>query len=478
MSVALTSVGPLWVHSRSRYEFEKGTLPLLTCRLLTRKPIYLRMKEEKLVRGLGRWDLTAMGVNTIIGTGIFLLPSKIMDLVGSYSIFAFIACAVVVGFIVLCFAEVSSRFQTTGGMYLYAREAFGKTVGFETGWLYWITRIAVFAAVCNAFLIYLGFFAPGVNEGWLRIGIICAIVTAVTSINLLGIRQSAITTNIFTIGKIVPLLTFVAIGAFFVHPSNFSFGEVPPTSKFSEVILLLIYTLGGFETAVIPAGETKDPRKNVPFALLTAIAVCAVLFILVQIVAIGTLPDLAKSERPLADAATAFMGSYGAGFIVVGALISIFGHLNGGFLAASRLPFAMAEQKDLPEIIARTHPRFKTPTWSILITAAFALFLTIQSSFLTAVTISTIARLLVYATTCGALPLFRFRKAAPKAEFTAPFGIAASIFSLGLIVWLLTNVDYAKEGLAVIVTIAIGLVIFAGSRFFGRTKESLPPIHE
>ena len=429
------------------------------------------MDEEKLIRSLGPWDLTAIAINTIIGTGIFLLPSNLMALVGSYSIFAFIICAVFVGFIVLCFAEVSSRFQTTGGMYLYAREAFGSAVGFETAWLYWIVRIAVFAATCNAFLIYLSLFLPGVNDGWPRIAMICLIVAVITTINFLGIRQSAITTNIFTVGKLIPLLTFVMIGAFFVQPANFIFGDAPTTGKFSQAVLLLIYTFGGFETAVIPAGESKNPKKHVPFALLLAIAVCTILFILVQVVAIGTLPGLANSERPLADAATGFMGSLGASFIAVGALISIFGHFNGGFLATSRLPFAIAEQNELPKMFAKTHPRFKTPTWSILITAVVMLALTIQSSFLSAVTISTVTRLLVYATTCLALPVFRRRENVPKAEFKAPFGIAASILSLGLIVWLVLNVDYKKEGLAVLIAISTGLMIYFAYRFFGKPRD-------
>src|SRR5215207_6181471 len=127
------------------------------------------MAEEKLVRGISRWDLTAIAINTIIGTGIFLLPATVAGLIGNYSIFAFIVCALIVGLIVVCFAEVSSRFEATGGMYLYAREAFGGAVGFEVGWLYWIVRVATYAANCNALLTYLGFFIPGANEGWLRV---------------------------------------------------------------------------------------------------------------------------------------------------------------------------------------------------------------------------------------------------------------------------------------------------------------------
>jgi len=428
------------------------------------------MSEEKLVRGIGRWDLTAIAINTIIGTGIFILPARVTGLIGDFSLVAFIACSVIVGAIVLCFAEVSSRFESTGGPYLYAREAFGPIVGFEVGWLYWIVRVATFAANCNAFLIYLGFFFPQANEGFLRVAIILAVVVPMTLINVIGVRQSAILTNVFTVGKIVPLLAFVFVGVFFIDPANFDFAAAPTYASFSQAVLLLIYAYVGFEAAVIPAGESKDPTRDLPFALFVALGFCTVLFLLIQIVAIGTLPELAGSKTPLADAAGKFMGIFGAGFIAVGALISILGNLNGGFLAASRLPYAMAEQKELPQFLGNTHQKFKTPYISIIATAAVILLLTIYSSFFTAVTIATVTRLLVYATTSLSLPVFRRRKDVPEAKFRSRLGIAASIISLLLIVWLLTDEKVRTEGLPILIAIVVGLIIFASVRFFNRSK--------
>ncbi len=426
------------------------------------------MTDEKLVRGINRWDLTAIAVNTIIGTGIFILPARITGLIGSYSLLAFVACAVIVAFIVLCFAEVASRFRSTGGMYLYAREAFGSAVGFEVGWLYWIVRVTTFATNCNALLIYLGFFFPAAAEGYWRILVVTSVVLLVTVVNFVGVRESTIMTNIFTVGKIVPLLVFAAVGVFFIEPANFSFAQTPEYGKFSEAILVLIYAFVGFEAAVIPAGETKDPQKNVPLALLTALVFCAGLFILIQVVAIGTLPALADSKTPLADAAGKFMGGFGAAFIAVGALVSILGNLNGGFLAASRLPFAMAEQKELPQILARAHEKFKTPYVSILVTAVVIFIFTLQTSFYAALTIATITRLLVYATTCASLPVFRRKTDAPEAKFIAPFGIVAAVLSLLLIGWLLTNVDFRREGLAILVAALIGLVLYFGYQFWNK----------
>ena len=429
--------------------------------------------SEGLVRGIRRWDLTAIVINTVIGTGIFLLPAKVSGLIGNYSVFAFVACALIVGLIVLCFAEVSSRFEQTGGMYLYAREAFGSAVGFEVGWLYWVVRVTTFATNCNAMLIYIAFFFPGANQGGWRYAIVSAIVIAISIINILGVRESTWMTNIFTVGKLVPLFVFALVGMFFIDPANFTFGAAPESGKFAEAILVLIYAFAGFEAAVIPAGETKDPQKNMPFALITALTFIAALFILIQLVAIGTLPNLAASERPLADAAGNFLGTFGASFIIIGALVSVLGNLNGGFLTTSRIPFAMAEQKELPQILAQTHSRFKTPYVSILLTGIVIFVFTIYTSFASALTIATITRLLVYASTCASLPFFRFRQDVPPAKYSAPFGIAAAVLSMLLIVWLLTRVDYQKEGLVMIVMAAIGMVIYFAYRIFGkRNSES------
>ena len=432
------------------------------------------MTEEKLVRGIGRWDLAAIAVNTIIGTGIFILPARVTGLIGDFSLLAFLACAFIIGAIVLCFAEVSSRFDSTGGMYVYAREAFGPLVGFEVGWLYWVVRVATYAANCNAFLIYLGFFYPEANEGVVRIVIICAVLLPMTAINLIGVRQSAVLTNVFTVGKIVPLLVFAFVGIFFIDSARFDFAEVPTYTNFSQAVLLLIYAYVGFEAAVIPAGESKDPTRDLPFALFIALGFCTVLFVIIQIVAIGTLPGLADSKTPLADAAGTFMGSFGAAFIAVGALVSILGNLNGGFLAASRLPYAMAEQRELPAVIGKTHERYKTPYVSIILTAAVILVLTIYSSFFTAVTIATVTRLLVYAVTCLSLPVFRHRSDVPEAKFKSRLGVPAMVVSLVLTGWLLTDERVRTEGLPILIAMVIGLVIFAVFRFLRPTSTTEP----
>jgi basic amino acid/polyamine antiporter, APA family len=418
------------------------------------------MSKQELVRGIGRWDFTAIVLNGIIGAGIFGLPGKVYAQIGSYSLLAFAVCALIVGLIVLCYAEVASRFSATGGSYLYAREAFGPAVGFEVGWLFWIVRVATFAANCNLMVTYLGFFVPEANSGATRIALITLILGTITVVTLWGVRQSAVMINIFTVGKLLPLLVFAIVGMFFVDRANFTFEAVPEYSAFSTAVLLLIYAFVGFEGSVAVAGETKEPQRTIPFGLIAGIVLVTVLYITVQVVSIGTLPELATSERPIADAASSFLGPLGGTLITVGVIVSIYGNLNAGTLAATRTIFGMSEQRDLPRVFERLHPKFKTPYVSIVVTAIVMWVLAVQSSFLTAVAIATIARLLFYATTCLALPIFRRRNDLPPAPFTAPFGIAASGLSILLIVWLLTSVDYAKEGLAVIVAALVGMVIF------------------
>ncbi len=426
-----------------------------------------RVSQEGLVRGIRRWDLVAIAINGIIGAGIFGLPSDVYGRIGSYSIIAFLACAIVVTLIIVCFAEVGSRFNETGGPYLYAREALGPTVGFEVGWLIWLARLTAFAANCNLLVSYLGYFWPGATGGTARVVVIVFMVVSLTSINLLGVRQAAIVSNLFTVGKLVPMLIFVGAGLFFLNPQNYSFAAQPEYAPFSQSVLKLIYAFTGFEMAAIPAGETKDPRRHLPFALLLAIAVVAVLYVLIQVVCIGTFPGLAGSQKPLADAATQFMGGPGGALISAGALISITGNLNIVLLSGSRVPFAMAEQKQLPSFVSRVHQRFFTPYVSILITASVMLVLTVSATFIQALTISAIARLVTYFATCVSLLVFRARKDAPPAMFKAPGGAIAAVVSLVLAVWLLSN-STATEARDAGIAAAVGIIIYFGYRVVTR----------
>jgi len=428
-----------------------------------------QMSQKGLVRGIGRWDLLALTINGMVGAGIFGLPSRIYSLAGVWSVLAYLVCAALVTLITLCFAEVASRFAETGGPYLYARMAFGSVIGFEVGWLLWLARVTAFAALCNLLLGYLSFFWPAAGSGLTRALVITVVVIAMTTVNLIGVREAALFNNLFTIAKLTPLLLFIVAGLFFLSPETFKSLAAPNYGGFSTAALLLIFAFSGFEMAVVPAGETRDPRRHVAFALLTATGVVALLYVMIQVVCIGTLPGLASSERPLVDASSRFLGATGASIVSVGAIISVTGTLNSNILAAPRILFAMAERGQLPRPLAATHRRFRTPHISILISAVVTFVLTLQGTFISALTISTVIRLLVYIATCVALPVLRFRNDAPAPRFNAPAGAAVAVAAATLSMWLLSNSpsnDARAAGLAA----ALGLPIFFAYRLL---KKSL-----
>ena len=373
---------------------------------------------------------------------------------------------------VLCFAEVSSRFSGTGGPYLYAREAFGPVTGFEVGWLLWIARLTAFAANCNLFVSYLGFFWPGADSGVPRIAAITAIVVGLTALNLTGVRNATAASNFFTVAKLLPLLLFIGAGLFFLNPDAYAPGPPPGLGDFSVSVLLLVFAFSGFELATIAGGEARNPRVDLPRALLIAIAVVAVCYLLIQFVAIGTLPaaELAASARPLADAGSRFLGARGGTIISVGALVSIAGNLLVIVLVAPRLLFAMAERRELPGWLGLVHPRFRTPQPAILVTSTVLLVLTLSGTFVYAATISVIARLLAYGSTCAALPVLRRKRGAPPAAFRAPAGSALAVLVLVLAAWLLSQTTLRQARDAAIAA-GIGLVIYWLAR---RARKEAP----
>jgi amino acid transporter len=401
----------------------------------------------------------ALVLNCVIGAGIFGLPSRAFALAGTYSLVAYLACAIVVGLIAIAFAEVASRFRSTGGPYVYARDAFGAVVGFEVGWLLWLARVTAFGSLANLFVDYASIFAPAIGTGAGRAIVLIVVALALTVLNVLGVRPSTLVTDAFTIGKLAALVFFVGAGLLFVSRANYSFAAPPTYAHFSQAVLLLVFAFSGFEMAVIPAGEIEDPGKQIPFALLLGVAIVVVLYMLIQFVAIGTLPALATSQRPIADASKQFLGSSAAAFVTLGALISIGGTLNSIALVTPRLLFAMAEDHYLPRAFGAVHSRFRTPHVAILVSSVVMLALTLTGSFVKLAAISTIIRLITYGATCAALLRLRRQPNAPPAAFVAPFGRFAAVAALVLSVWLLSN-STRSDALTTVVAGAAGLLLF------------------
>jgi amino acid transporter len=421
--------------------------------------------EEGLVRGIRRWDLVLLVLNSVIGAGIFGLPARTYALVGSWSLLAYAACAGIIVLLGLSFAEVASRFRTTGGPFVYVREAYGPTAGFLAGWLLWLTRLTAFAALCNLWLDYLDYFWPGANAGATRGILITAIVTVYTLVNIRGVRTSTILNDTMTLAKLVPLFILVAVGAFFIDPGNFSFAEAPGASSFTSAVLLLVFAFTGFEAVMVTTGESQEPRRHLPFALMTGIGIIVLLYVLIQFVSIGNLPGLGDSTRPLADVAESFLGRPGAVLISLGALISVGGTLNVIMLTAPRLPFAMAESGEIPRVFSATHERWHTPYVSIVFSAVVILVLTLQGSFISSLTISTVIRLVVYAATCAALPVLR-RKLGVEGAFLAPAGVIVAVASTTFCVSLILTSGWGEISKTLLAG-GLGIVLYFGYRKLG-----------
>jgi amino acid transporter len=431
-------------------------------------------------RALGRWDLAAIGINQVIGGAIFLMPSEVATAVGAWSPLAFCLGAVMTMMVALSLAAVSSRFEGTGGPYLYSRAAFGRFTAFEVGWMQWFARVTSHASVVNGVALAIGYYWAGAAAGWKRVAIITLITLVLTVINVRGIRQGARTVNVLTIGKLVPLSIFIVAGLFFIDTQNF--GPLPAVTltQASTAGLLMIFVFGGYEVLTVPAGEANDPRRHMPFALVTTVIVVGVVMVLAQVVAVGTLPGLAQSKTPLADASAAFMGAGGALLIGVGSIIAMTGNLAGQILTGSRMIFALAEHGDLPRPFARIHPTYRTPDVAILFTAAIALALALSGTFVWMAVASAIARLVLYSASCGAaIVLARPSRAGASgpAGFVLPGGPAIPI--LAILVSLLIVVGATRAQL-----IAGGAALAAGAAFFlvnrwipsGRSEAGAPSV--
>lgn len=415
-----------------------------------------------LLRAMGRWSLVALVINSIIGSGIFGLPSVVAGKLGPASPLAYIPAALGMGVVMACFAEVASRFRKAGGPYLYARVAFGRLAGIEVAWVTWLARLTAAAGNANLFVIYLAEFWAPVKSPFPRLVVLTLLVGLLTAINYRGVRAGARQSNLFAVAKLVPILLFIVAGLFFVHRGNFSIHSTAPAGTWLEAVLLLVFAFGGFEGAMIPMSEAKDPKRDAPFALFTALAAVTVVYTLVQVVVTGVLPDASKTDRPLAAAAHLFVGPAGAVFITLGALVSVYGLLSGMTLYTPRLTFALAEQGDFPAPFASVHPRFRTPYVSIVVFAGLVWALAVAASFEWNVTLSAVARLFTYGATCAALVAFR-KKPPEEAGLRLPAGGLFALLGILFCLALITQMGRAEFWI-VLATGVAGLANWAWAR--------------
>lgn len=415
-------------------------------------------------RVVSRWEIVAFSINDVIGSGVYLLPAAAAAILGPASIGAVVLAGFAVLLLVLCFAEAASYFDRPGGAYLYTRSAFGELVGFEVGWMTWIARVASVASLSVGFSQALSYLWPEASAGVPRALAISIPLLVLTVINVLGVKGGVRTAVFLAISKTVPLLIFIFAGVFAVSREVLAAnGEAARSGTLGEAALLLLFAYAGFENTPAPAGEFKNPKRDVPFALVAQIVIVTLIYSAVQWVALSTLPGVAQSQTPLADSARLFLGGWAGLLMTLGGAISILGTNSNTVLSGPRYLYALAADGFGPRALAYVHPRFRTPVVAVLLQSAIALPLALTGSFVGLAALSVVARLATYLGTAAAVPVLRKKFPNHPGVVRIPGGPLIPIAAI-LICLVLAASATPRNLIAGAIAIAVGFILWAVRR--------------
>jgi amino acid transporter len=409
-----------------------------------------------LVRAIGRWALTGLTINVIVGGGIFGLPSELNRLLGLASPLAMIAGAIAMGIIIACAAEVGSQFPVSGGTYTYVRQAFGRFAGLQAAWFHLLASIGGVAAVANVFVSYLGGIIPALADGWPR-GLTTAVLIAIpTTINCLGVRNGAALSSAFAIAKLLPLalLIVLGLGHSMAHPAVIRGSDIatPGWAAWFTALLAVWFAYAGWEDVLVPCGEVKEPRRALPFALAAGLFVSALIYTFLQYVTVSTI-GAAATGHPLADIALVLVGPMGWAFVSVGAMLSTYGFIAATVVSTPRLAYSLAAGGDAPRFFATLHPRFHTPVSAIIGFAIASWALATSGTFLWALALSAGSASVIYAGICASL--IQLRRARPSADaLRVPFGPVLAVVGIVVCVTLLAQLD-ARHALLMLLTASL-----------------------
>jgi len=416
-----------------------------------------------LKKEIGQLGFGAIALNGTIGAGIFALPAIAVERAGLFSPWIYVACGFLIMVIVLVFARVASYFKDTGGPVTYTGRAFGPFAGFQTGWLLTLSRASAFAANAHLMVTYAGWFWEPLLDGTWHLTAVLAVCVLLAAINIVGVRQGLMAIFALTVLKLLPLVLLVFLGISQTNPEIFTGAEIPELNSLGETMLIVFYAFVGFESAVIPAGEARDPRRDIPLALVRTILAITVFYFLIQVVAVSVAPEIGGSKTPLADVALILMGGAGATILTLGAVFSITGNLTSSMLSAPRMVYAMSHLGSLPEWFGKVHPRFHTPANAILFYALFSIALALSGGFVFLAAMSTVVRLMVYVACIATLPVLKRKLSEREGQFNLPGGMVIPVLALPLSIWLMTHAA-ARSWLLTAVFMALGSVLYLLTR--------------
>jgi APA family basic amino acid/polyamine antiporter len=424
--------------------------------------------QPALLQAIGRWSFAGLVLNTIIGTGVFVLPGTLGGALGWSSMLAWLLAAALTGAMIFSFAEVASRFSRAGGAYLYGTAAFGPFVGIQFAWMGYFVRCITAAVQANLFTTYLVELWPAAASRPAEIAVTTLFIGLQAVVNIRSVGSGAAVSNVFAVVKLVPLVLFGTLGIIWLamgkaaQPS--AIATDPTLGGWLNAMVLLMFAYGGFESALIPVAEAKDARRDAPFALVTGLVLVTVVYLAAQLTVLVTLSEPAATNRPLAASARVMFGEPGALFITVAALISVYGWVASNMLNVPRLTMAMAERGALPSFFAKIHPVYRTPYVSIIIFALISLALALSAGLLQNLSLSAVSRLLLYGGVCASLPVFRSmekRRALPAgvepALFRVTGGVILAAIGVALSLLLATRMG-ANDAIKMAVVILLGSV--------------------
>jgi amino acid transporter len=425
-----------------------------------------------LIRALRRRDLVGLLLNAMMGAGMLAAPSKVFGLAGDWSFVILGISALILMPLILCFADLGSRFTATGGPYVYAGQVLPPTVAFSVGWLLWISQALSVATLSNLLVSYLAGFVPEISEGWPRLVLIAGLGVTLSTIVLTGIRRSAGASNTLVLLKVGFVLAFLVACVAFVQPDRLIVTDAPPPpATLAQAILIYLFAYSGFERGSVVAGESRDPKRDVPLALIGSVAAVTFAYAAVLLICVGVLAEPAATDRPLAEAGRQLFGSFGALAVSLGAGAVILGTILGILISMPRMLLAISEQGQLPAVLARVHERWRTPWIAILVSSGLSFGFAIFSDLIGALTFATATRLVAYILCCVALFRMTRRADAPQPQFrlpaAGPIALATAILFSGVLA-----LGATKELPPLLAVLAIGLGLFGLTRWMAGRRAS------
>lgn len=432
------------------------------------------ISESLLRREIGKIGVATLAMNGVVGSGIFALPAVAIASAGYFSPWIVVLCGILVLSVALTLARIAGFFEVTGGPIVYTTHAFGRFVGFQTGWLIYMSRVAAIAASANLIVSHAAALWSPLASGGAMVAGTAAYIVIATILNVAGVRTGMAAIYVISVLKLVPLFLLILVGLPSVEWSLVAGAKVLEPEPLGQTMLIMMYAFIGFEFSLISAGETRSARAEIPKVLVRTVVAIAVFYTLIQLVAVSVAPNIGQSEAPLIEVARMLMGPWGAVVLGLGVVFSVGGGSLTSFLLAPRLTFALSRDGSLPAWFGKVSERNGAPVNSIMFFGLLSMVMAVGQTFVWLIALSTFIRLVTYLLCITSLPVIERTVPSQPGQFRLPGGLAIPAVGLLLTIWLISHSTLDKFMIAGLM-IAVGTLIFWLSSRRREQRLDLPP---